>query len=180
MKRFKASYFQAKDIPVKVSWMNDIRINEHMYFSLPATEEATMKWFTENKDNVNRVDFTFKENEKYIAMGGFTGINHQSGIAEFYVMVNPEMQGKGIGRKVSLWMYNYAFVKLQLNKIFLYTDNSNIPSSKIYEKAGFQQEGLLRQHKLKNGILRDRRVYGLLREEWEEKEWRLKQVYYDF
>ena len=180
MQLIKATYFDRYDIITKVSWMNDVRINEHMYFALPARLDKTEDWFDNNRDNDKRVDFVFKQSEIRMAMGGYTNIDQSSRHAEFYIMVNPEMLGMGIGSKVSLWMYNYAFIKLKLNKIYLYTDDTNAPSSKIYEKAGFQMEGLLRQHKLKEGNLRDRRIYGLLRREWEEKNWKTININYDF
>ena len=59
MKLIKASYFSEKDISTKVSWMNDKRINEHMFFSLPATIEDTKTWFELNKNNKNRGRFLF-------------------------------------------------------------------------------------------------------------------------
>ena len=108
-------------------------------------------------------------------MGGYTAINYDAGHSEFYIMVNPDMHGKGFGSKVSYWMYNYAFLKLHLNKIYLNTNNHNIAAYKIYENAGFSLEGILRQHKLKNGQLLDRRFYGLLRSEWEMQKWKRKQ-----
>lgn len=36
----------------------------------------------------------------------------------------------------------------------------------MYEKAGFKQEGILREHTYKNGILQDRCIYGLLKSEF--------------
>jgi len=179
MFKLKAKYFDKKDISTKVLWMNDKRINHQMFFDLPATVENTQKWFEHNIGNKNRVDFSFITNGSYVAMGGFTNIDHIANHAEFYVMVNPEMHGKGIGGKVSYWMYNYAFVKLNLNKIYLYTNKDNVSAYKIYERAGFKLEGVLRQHKYKKGVLLDRRFYGLLREEWELQNWSKKELSYE-
>lgn len=180
MEPIKANYFCKKDIPIKVSWMNDKRINNHMFFSLPATIKNTETWFELNKENKNRVDFSFTSNGEFVAMGGFTTINYKAEHSEFYIMVNPDMHGKGIGSKVSYWMYNYAFLELSLNKIYLYTNNENIAAYKMYENAGFSLEGILRQHKSKNDELLDRRFYGLLREEWKNQSWKLKTIDYVF
>lgn len=179
MQQIKARYFKREDIPTKVLWMNDSRINQQMFFKLPASVEETKVWFDNNIGNRNRVDFSFVLNSSYVAMGGFTNIDYLAMHAEFYVMVNPEIHGKGIGSKVSIWMYNYAFAKLNLNKIYLYTNNDNISACRMYENAGFKLEGVLRQHKLKNKMLLDRRFYGLLRTEWEMQEWCDKNVTYE-
>lgn len=141
-----------------------------MFFSLPATVENTLNWFEANAGSKLRVDFSFLDSDnQYLAMGGFTGISAEHSNAEFYVMVNPQLQGQGIGKRVSKWMYNYAFSVLHLNKIYLYTNDDNIAAYKIYENAGFKLEGVLRQHKWKDGSFRNRRFYGLLRVDWEEQ-----------
>ena len=169
----KPRRFSFKDIPTRVDWINNPNINQTMFFDLPASVVNTEKWYESNKGNTNRIDFTFEDKEgKIIAMGGFTGISKEHRNAEFYVMVNPEMHGKGIGKIVSLWMYNYAFSKLDLHKIYLYTNDNNVSAYSIYEKAGFQLEGVLREHKVKNNQFQNRRFYGMLKTEWEQKEWK--------
>lgn len=165
--------FNDTDISTRVEWINNPLINNTMFFELPATIDNTKKWFQNNIDNKNRVDFSFFDSEDVcIAMGGFTSISKEHSNAEFYVMVNPLLQGKGIGKKVSEWMYNYAFSVLNLNKIYLYTNDDNIAAYSIYEKYSFQLEGILRMHKYKNGKFQNRRFYGLLRSEWELLNWK--------
>lgn len=164
--------FSFHDIPIRVEWINDDRINQTMFFDLPATIENTEKWYNKNIGNKSRIDFSFTdENGNLIAMGGFTSISNEHKTAEFYVMVNPKLQGQGIGKSVSLLMYNYAFSILQLNKIYLYTNDDNIAAYSIYEKAGFSLEGVLREHKWKNGKFQNRRFYGLLKSEWINLPW---------
>jgi diamine N-acetyltransferase len=144
-----------------------------MFFELPATVEKTHNWFNNNIGNESRSDFSFRNREgALVAFGGFTSIDKIHRNAEFYIMVNPEMHGKGIGSKVSRWLFNYAFEKLGLNKIYLYTNNTNERAYQLYEKCSFRLEGLLIKHKFKNGKFEDRRLYGLLREEWFNLEWK--------
>lgn len=165
--------FSKLDIPIRVAWINDERINKSMSFSLPASIEATEVWFVNNIGNTKRADFSFfDEFGELIAMGGFTNINQQNQNAEFYIMVNPNMQGKGIGKQVSLWLFNYGFSVIKLNKIYLYTDDDNIKAYNIYEKAGFLLEGTLRQHHFRKSTWTNKRFYGLLRSEWNTKNWK--------
>jgi|SRR5690554_238438 len=165
--------FTKEDIQTRVDWINNPLIHNTMFFDLPATVENTEKWFTNNIGNNNRVDFSFKNEEgELIAMGGFTGIHLEHKNAEFYVMVNPKLHGQGIGKKVSIWMYNYAFSQLDLHKIYLYTNDDNISAYSIYEKVGFKLEGVLREHKWKNGKYQNRRFYGLLKSEWDKIKWK--------
>lgn len=165
--------FSKNDIPIRVNWINDSRINQTMFFDLPASIENTEKWYANNINSKSRIDFSFFDKDgDLIAMGGFTSISDEHKNAEYYVMVNPNLQGQGIGKKVSIWMYNYAFSKLNLHKIYLYTNDDNISAYSIYEKAGFKLEGVLREHKWKNDKYQNRRFYGLLKEEWDKIEWK--------
>ena len=179
--KIRASRFSEKDIKCRVDWINNPLINKNMFFDLPATIEKTEQWFKANIGSTKRIDFTFfDEADTAIAMGGFTGIDESNRNAEFYVMVNPDRQGRGVGKKVSKWMFNYFFLKLGLNKIYLYTNDSNISAYKIYEDCNFKLEGVLREQKFKNGVLENRRFYGLLRREWMQCDWKVDQINYDF
>lgn len=165
--------FSKEDIKCRVSWINNPVINSTMYFDLPASEEKTSTWFKTIAENKSRIDFTFTgEDGTYLAMGGFTGISGEHRYAEFYVMVNPELHRQGIGKRVCEWMYNYAFLKLHLNRIYLYTNDDNVAAYRVYEKSGFILEGTLRRHKWKNGAFQNRRLYGLLKSDWERLDWK--------
>ena len=142
--------FSKQEIQERVNWINDPKINRTMYFDLPATIENTTEWYEKNIGNTNRIDFSFFDsNENVIAMGGFTKIDKVHNHAEFYIMVNPTLHGKGYGKEVSKWIFNYGFSILKLHKIYLYTDDDNKAAYKIYEDAGFLLEGVLREHKWK-------------------------------
>src|SRR5699024_10083186 len=99
----KAQHFQEEHIETKVDWINNPIINSSMFFNLPATVERTRAWFEQNRDDGSRVDLVFSERDKVIAMTGLTSIHPKARHAEFYIMVHPQMQGRGIGKKTSLW-----------------------------------------------------------------------------
>jgi lipopolysaccharide/colanic/teichoic acid biosynthesis glycosyltransferase/RimJ/RimL family protein N-acetyltransferase len=179
--KLRAKRFKQTDIETRVDWINDARIHTTMYFELPATIEKTKEWYKRNISNGSRSDFTFVDMQSNrVAMGGYTHIDLRNGHAEFHIMVNPIFQGKGIGKKVTRWLLNYAFITYGLNKIYLYTNNDNSAAYCIYEKYNFKLEGILRQHQFKDGSHRDRRFYGLLRTEWDEALWRETHIKWDF
>lgn len=175
----KARHFSFEDIPTRVNWINNPKINTSMFFDLPATLARTEDWYS-HKSVDKRIDFSFEDNGILIGMGGFTAIDIKNSNAEFYVMVSPNHHGLGLGRQISLWMFNYAFQGLKLNKVYLYTNDDNIGAYKIYESAGFILEGVLREQKLKNGCFVNRRVYGLLRSDWINTSWKVDSILYEF
>lgn len=59
----------------------------------------------------------------------------------------------------------YCFEDLNLQRLYLdhYTGN---PAGFLYEKLGFQREGVLRKNCRKNGVLYDVHLMSMLREEY--------------
>ena len=60
----------------------------------------------------------------------------------------------------------YGFNEMQLNRIEAFIGLNNTPSLMFMHKFGFQQEGLLRSHYCKNGIIEDSLVFSLLKNEY--------------
>ena len=75
---------------------------------------------------------------------------------------------KGLMPEAAKAVLDYGFVEHGLAKIYAMADLRNIRSYRVMEKLGMTREGVLRNHSVKRGELRDDVVYGLLREEWEE------------
>lgn len=155
----------------RVNWINNPLIHKHMYFKVPVDIDNTRNWFENISKNETRIDFVFKREGEIVAMGGLTNISTIDNNAEFHLMINPDLQGQGIGQKTTIWIYNYGFSVLNLNKIYLYTNEDNIGANKIYKKLELELEGVLKEHTWKNDKYNNRMIYALLKKEWEEKGW---------
>ena len=81
-------------------------------------------------------------------------------------MVNPDLHQQGFGTEMLTLMLDYAFRQLGLRRIHAQIMAPNISSQKLFEKLGFQKEGILRAHVLRNNEYLDMLMYGLLRDEW--------------
>ena len=158
-----------EDLPLRVNWMNNPKVYKSMHFVVPVIMENTIKWFESNAENKKRADLTFIENAKIVAFGGFTEINRETNKAELYVFVNPEVQKEGIGTRVTKELCKYGFETLDLDKIYLQTNEDNIAAQRVYLKCGFVLEGKLRNEYLSSdGRLMCRMYYGLLKGELNE------------
>jgi RimJ/RimL family protein N-acetyltransferase len=157
----------AEDLPARVAWINDPRVNDLMYFRLPVSLESTTRWFEKVRRNYDRHDLVFKnEGGVPVGMSGITAINSTFRNGEFYIFINPDMQGLGAGKAITAWMLEYGFQTLGLNKIYLYVDGDNHSAVGLYLKLGFVKEGHLREHRFKNGKFHDKLVYGILKKDW--------------
>lgn len=162
---------QQNDLHLRVEWMNRPEVYETMHFVPPISIENTKAWFDKNKASHNRVDVVFEDEnyDKVVAMGGLTGIDYSVRKAEFYVFVNPDAQRKGYGTQATYELCKYGFEVLQLHKIFLYTNDSNIGARRTYEKVGFTLEGRMREERVFGEKYEDRLYYGLLAKEFDRE-----------
>lgn len=59
----------------------------------------------------------------------------------------------------------YGFHEMQLHRIEAFVGTNNVPSIKLLESNGFQYEGCMKEHYLRNGVYEDSMVYGLVNPE---------------
>lgn len=165
-KEMKIFKLDKRHIEERCNWLNNPNVYQHMNMQYPITLIETEKWFERIVTLNSRMDFVFENDNQITAMTGITNIDAINGIAEFYIMVNPSLQGKGIGFQTTQFSINYAFSNFNIHKIYLYTNSFNDRANKLYTNLGFLLEGTLRKHKFKGGKFIDRYVYGLLKEDW--------------
>jgi ribosomal-protein-alanine N-acetyltransferase len=84
-----------------------------------------------------------------------------------YRLFEPELAGRGYMTQATRMVCNYLFRAFPLNRLELLMDPRNIGSERIAQKCGFSYEGTMRGAFFTNGMLRDTKVYSLLRAEWE-------------
>ena len=82
-----------------------------------------------------------------------------------YVLAKPHW-GRGLATELTRALVELAFRELGAQKLWAPVDAKNTASARVLEKAGFRQEGLLRQDRLKWPEGRDTKLFGLLAEEW--------------
>jgi RimJ/RimL family protein N-acetyltransferase len=62
---------------------------------------------------------------------------------------------------------NFAFEELNMHRVQLTVFQYNERAVALYEKLGFQKEGVYREFLHRDGKRYDMYLYGLLRSEWE-------------
>lgn len=94
--------------------------------------------------------------------------------AEFQIIIAPRFQGKGLAATATGKALDYAFAVLNLHKVYLIVDVENDKAIRVYRKAGFQEEGTLREEFFAAGRYRDALRMGVLQREHLEKAERRK------
>lgn len=84
-----------------------------------------------------------------------------------YGLREDQDKNKGYMKEAILAVMDYGFEVMKLNRIEAFISPANIPSQKLVKRLGFKQEGHLRGHYCKNGIIDDSLVFGLLKNEYQ-------------
>ena len=74
--------------------------------------------------------------------------------------------GHGYATEAARALLQWAFDKLDLNRVQAEADTRNAASARVLEKLGFVREGTLREDCIVNGEVSDSWVYGLIKREW--------------
>jgi RimJ/RimL family protein N-acetyltransferase len=75
--------------------------------------------------------------------------------------------GQGYGTEALHLALQYGFDELNLHRVTLTVIAYNARAIALYERAGFQREGVFREFGRRDGQRYDMYLYGLLRPEWE-------------
>lgn len=98
---------------------------------------------------------------------GSIGVSRQNNIhfrtAELGYYLAEDYWGKGIMAEVVKQVCKYVFHNSDIIRIYAEPFANNIASCRVLEKAGFQFEGLLRANAVKNGEIRDMKLYSLIK-----------------
>ena len=86
--------------------------------------------------------------------------------AEVALVLLPEARGQGYAQQALLLLLKYAFDKKGYQRLYLKCAEANKSAARLYERAGFLREGILRRHLMTDEGLKDVIVYGMLREEY--------------
>jgi RimJ/RimL family protein N-acetyltransferase len=95
-------------------------------------------------------------------------IDEREGNTSFAYWLTPAVHGDGYATEATSLTLDYAFHHRRLRRVRARVLETNDASIGLLEKLGFVHEGTQRQEKYVDGDPVDTRVYGLLREEWDE------------
>jgi RimJ/RimL family protein N-acetyltransferase len=74
-------------------------------------------------------------------------------------------QNRGVGTAATRAMVRHGFFDLNLHRIYVSILRQNLGSIRMCEKAGFKEEGTIREGAYKNGQYHDLVLMGVLRAE---------------
>jgi len=151
---------------------NDEAVRDALFLAFPVSVSQIREKIEKSLNDPSQLIFMIVSKEDNVTVGqtAFFRIDYVSRAAVFYLAIlDTKFWGAGFGSEATKLMVDYAFQTLNLNRIQLHVNAENTPAIKIYQRAGFKKEGVLRQAMFKNNRYFDFWVMGILREDWDEK-----------
>jgi len=174
-KKVRLRPLRKSDVEKSIVWRNDPEIRENAIgYRFPVTEEMEEKWFESALDDQSRTRVIFAiESLEEGALLGFLHLSQIDWIARrcyFGITIGEKQyQGKGFGADSMIVLLKYAFECLNLRKICLEVASYNENAIRLYQKFGFVEEGVLREHLYLEGKYHDVVVMRIFQSEFCEK-----------
>lgn len=161
--------WEADDAPVIVEALSDTGVTDNLRDGLPKPyTEADARDYIAFAQTAGEGAYVFA----IVADGETVGsiqLTRQQNIhrrtAELGYYVVRRRWGSGICTEAVRQICRFAFENTDLLRVFAEPFAENAASCRVLEKAGFKLEGVLRQNAVKNGEVRDMRLYSLVRED---------------
>ena len=150
-------------------WMNDPEIWSPLGTFLPMNWEKERNFITLSQSRPECVQLAIvtSDDDNMIGMGGLMNIRWKDRAASFDVIIGEaNSRGRGYGTDAAGLILNYAFKTLNLNRVELEVLASNEPAIHLYEKVGFQPEGVRRECHFVNGHYQDGLIFSILAHEY--------------
>jgi RimJ/RimL family protein N-acetyltransferase len=96
------------------------------------------------------------------------GIDAHNRAAQVGLAPLPAFRGRGWSTQVLELLCRYAFVVRGLHRLHLETHSANLPMIRSAKRAGFAEEGVLREAAWTLGAFADVVVMGLLARDWQD------------
>jgi ribosomal-protein-serine acetyltransferase len=113
--------------------------------------------------------FLIRSEDRAVGLGHLVDIELADRKASIGYWVGAEHRGRGLAKKATLAIVNYAFSELPLNRLEIRCATGNLASRAIPLALGFSEEGILRDSEWLNDRFVDQVIYSVLSREWSKR-----------
>lgn len=171
---YRLRELEREDVPIINAWRTSRELisflgSPYRYIN----REVEYKWYDNYMSSRNTTIrcTIINDKDEVIGLVSLTNIDRINQIGNFHIMIGDCAQReKGIGYFATKEILNHAFNDMNLNRIELTVLEGNKRAIKLYEKIGFQTEGVKRKAVFKNGKFIDMIMMAILKEDFQCKE----------
>lgn len=180
-KQVRLRAMEREDVKHYYAWVNDPEVTHGLALYLPMSNVDEERWFervTQGDPNEKPLAIEVRDGVpsgadhgwKLIGNCGVFSIEWVNSSAELGIMIGEKSAwNKGYGTEVMTLLLRHCFETLNLNRVFLRVYAENLRAIRAYQKAGFVEEGRLRQAVFKHGKYDDVILMSVLRSQWKAR-----------
>lgn len=158
------------DLPRLYAYRNDPEVTRDLVgFSVHYSNAALAQWLESHARRTDEALWAIaaRDDDRCLGHVGLYQIDHRVRRASFGILIGERAaRGHGLGTAVTRAVVDYGFAELNLHRIELDVLATNARAIHIYEKLGFQHEGVLRQAQFRGGGYVDLVLMAVLDGEW--------------
>ena len=134
----------------------------------PDEDKLLADWYGTRGDQADRLDLAVTDKAAGECVGEAVLNDWDPGnqSCNFRILIGPRGRDRGLGTEATRLIVGYGFEHLGLHRISLEVYAFNPRARRVYEKAGFRAEGVLRESLRYNGEWVDATVMSVLAPEW--------------
>lgn len=148
-----------------VRWRNSQRVRQNFIYQAEFTKEGHEAWMRNKVACGEVIQFIIclEEQDRPVGSVYFRDIDARDKKAEYGIFIGEaDAAGKGIGSETARLAVSYAQDVMKLHKLMLRVFADNKAAVRSYEKAGFVQEGYLKDEHFINGAYRDLMLMAII------------------
>jgi len=159
--------FQESDVVNVANLCNNYNIYKStMYLPYPYSLNDALTWMERHYDNFTQdisYEFAVTDKETGELYGAIALSNNKHfNQGEIAYWIGEEYWGKGYATEAAQSIVQFAFEEKKLHKVFARYFSTNPASGKVMEKIGMKQEGILKDHIIKDRKYEDLVYYGII------------------
>jgi len=171
--RFRA--IEKEDLPYFVKWLNDPEVKRGLSIIMPLSLTEEEEWFSEllkkppfEKPLAIEIQPDPQVDEwVFVGNVGLFGIDWKNRFAEIGIHIGEKgYWSQGFGTKAMELILKHGFENLNLHRLWLQVFETNCRAIRVYEKAGFINEGKFREGQYLDGTYVDVMIMSVLKDEW--------------
>lgn len=153
------------DAEMILTWRNQDHIRINMYNNSIIQLEEHMKWFNKIINDDSCVYFIYEQNKEPLGLLSFSEIDKKNNKATwaFYSAYQDKV---GVGIEMEKLALDYAFNRLNVNKLYCEVLDFNYTVVNLHRKFGFKIEGVRKQDYCREGKYYDIYQLAMFRDEY--------------
>lgn len=150
--------------------INDPRVWGGLGMRHPVSGHQETEWIESLGEEDDGVHLVVCDDGEPVGTVGLNDIGGSAGTAEVGYWMHPDYHGEGYATEAVERLVGYAFDQHRLHRVWARVYAFNDASRRVLEKVGFVEEGRKREGAFVGGEYVDVVHFGLLEQEWRERE----------